>query len=122
MEPLFTWKDCANSIDDLKFSPDGSKLATASHDLVIDLYNARDSYSHIARCHGHSATVSHIDWSADGSIVQSNCNDYEVSGGLGLKTSSGRERGSLPIGTVRSDSKLVTSGQFQSLRRSYVPP
>jgi microtubule-associated protein-like 6 len=78
LEPLFTWKDCANSIDDLKYSPDGAKLATASHDLVIDLYNARDSYTHIARCQGHSATVSHLDWSLDGTVLQSNCNDYEV--------------------------------------------
>ena len=77
-------KDCISGIDDLKYSPCAQYLATASHDCVVDVYRvAADprhprGYRHIARCVGHSATVAHVDWSADSSTLMSNCNGYEI--------------------------------------------
>ena len=78
MKPMFDTKDCTQAIDELKYSPGSRYLAVASHDTCIDIYSVRKGYQHIHRCDGHSATVSHIDWSADGSILQSNCNAHEI--------------------------------------------
>jgi hypothetical protein len=33
---------CKEAIDELKYSPDGTKLAAGSHDNFIDIYNAAD--------------------------------------------------------------------------------
>jgi len=66
-------------ISDLKYSPDSSILAAATFDQHIDLY-ATDAkhYIKIGRCSGHSSTVRGLDWSRDGSILQSACSAYET--------------------------------------------
>ena len=78
VKPMFDAKDCTQAIDDIKYSPTSKYLAVASHDTCIDIYSVRRGYQHMHRCNGHSATVSHLDWSADGSILQSNCNAHEI--------------------------------------------
>ena len=66
--------DCVQKIAELKYSPDSRTLAVASHDQFIDLYDAEDdSYKRLYRCRGHSATVSHIDWSVDCKVIMSQC-------------------------------------------------
>eukprot|EP01051_Picozoa_sp_SAG22_P010453 SAG22_NODE_943_length_6400_cov_3.214093_5_plen_256_part_00 len=79
-------------IDDIKFSPDGRYLAAASHDnyiYVYDLGGAIDgdggdgedgeaSGKLHSVCRGHSSYVTHIDWSADSSMLMSNSGDYEL--------------------------------------------
>ena len=66
--------DCVQKIAELKYSPDSRTLAVASHDQFIDLYDAEDdSYKRLYRCRGHSATVSHIDWSVDCKVITSQC-------------------------------------------------
>jgi microtubule-associated protein-like 6 len=71
--------DCVQKIAELKYSPDSRTLAVASHDQFIDLYDAEDdSYKRLYRCRGHSATVSHIDWSVDCKVIMSQCNAYEL--------------------------------------------
>jgi len=71
-------KDAGSAISDLRYSPDSTMLAAASHDQFIDVYAANRGYAHIARCRGHSATVTHLDWSRDSSVLQSNCAGYEI--------------------------------------------
>ena len=70
--------DCVETIDDLKYSPNGNFLAVASHDNFIDIYDCRDSYNRLSRCKGHTSYITHIDWSRDSRILQSNCGAYEI--------------------------------------------
>ena len=84
-------RDSTQEIAEMKFSPDDRTLAVASHDQYIYLYAANDDkygmyhpqykktgQRYLARCQGHSATVSHLDWSIDSKMLQSNCNAYEL--------------------------------------------
>lgn len=36
------------------------------------------SYARLARCAGHSSYITHLDWSVDGRVLQSNCGAYEL--------------------------------------------
>ena len=77
-------------IEDVKFAPRagirGGLLACAGHDRVIDIYEIvvdwssgelRLSLALRSRCKGHTATVTHIDWAADGRMLMSNCTAKE---------------------------------------------
>jgi WD40 repeat protein/Ca2+-binding EF-hand superfamily protein len=70
--------DCLEAIDDLKYSPNGQYLAVSSHDNYIDIYDVKHKYTKVARCKGHTSYVTHIDWSRDSRILQSNCGAYEI--------------------------------------------
>ena len=79
LKPLCAMKECAQAITDLKYSPSGSTLAAATAARHIDLYTVGAArYARAARCLGHSALVRHVDWSADGKVLQSACSAYEV--------------------------------------------
>ena len=78
LQPLYEWQDLRQPITDMKYSPNNRYLAVAGNDTYIDIYNVARGYAKVARCSGHSATVKHIDWSADSSIIQSNCASYEI--------------------------------------------
>lgn len=65
-------------ISDVKFSPDGRWLAVASHDFFIDLYDASSNFKRAGVCKGHSAPVTHLDWSDDSKYLQSNSQDFEL--------------------------------------------
>jgi WD40 repeat protein len=44
-------KHCVETIDAIKFSPDGARLAVGSHDNFIDLYDtAGDRFTRLGRC------------------------------------------------------------------------
>ena len=69
----------AHRISEMKYSPNNKMLAVAGHDTKIEIFNtANDSYVKIAVCGGHSATVSHMDWSIDCKVLQSSCNAREL--------------------------------------------
>ena len=78
MPGLLAKRHCQEDIDDLKYSPDGRFLAVASHDQYIDVYAAAGGYERVHRFRGHSSYVSHVDWSADSRLLQSNCGAYEI--------------------------------------------
>jgi WD40 repeat protein len=82
----FVIKDCEEDIDDLKYSPDGTMLAVGSHDNFVDIYDVWVEekwqkvmkYQRKWRLKGHTSYITHLDWSKDGRIVQSNCGAYEI--------------------------------------------
>jgi hypothetical protein len=82
----FVIKDCEEDIDDLKYSPDGTMLAVGSHDNFVDIYEVWVEekwqkvmkYQRKWRFKGHTSYITHLDWSRDGRIVQSNCGAYEI--------------------------------------------
>lgn len=65
-------------ISDVKFSPDGRWLAVASHDFFIDVYDTTCDFKRAGVCKGHSAPVTHLDWSEDSKYLQSNSQDFEL--------------------------------------------
>uniref|UniRef100_A0A7S3RSA6 EML-like second beta-propeller domain-containing protein n=1 Tax=Emiliania huxleyi TaxID=2903 RepID=A0A7S3RSA6_EMIHU len=72
-------RDCVSEISELRYSPNNKMLAVASHDQMIDIYNAvGDSYVRLARCKGHSSTVLHVDWSTNSRVLQSTCSAREL--------------------------------------------
>ena len=78
LQPLYGWHDQFSAVDEMKYSPDNRYLAVAGHDMYIDIYATGADYAHVARCSGHSATVSHLDWSADSKLLQATDNAYEI--------------------------------------------
>lgn len=86
-------------IDEVKFSPNGRMLAAGSHDNYIDIYSTANyevsralgldsKPEHVTdvglRCQpvrrlkGHTSYVTHLDWSKDSRVLQSNCGAYEI--------------------------------------------
>jgi len=64
-------------VDDVKYSPDGLFLASGSHKNVVSIYQVDKGYKKIGTCKGHSSFVSHIDWSHDSKVLQSDSGSYE---------------------------------------------
>ena len=66
------------------YSPDGELFAAGDGIGNLELYRARASganartYRRRAKCVGHASSISHVDWSADGSAVRSSSTSYEV--------------------------------------------
>jgi microtubule-associated protein-like 1/2 len=72
--------DGNEQIDCIKFSPDGRFLALGSRDNHIYIYQVSDEYrkyNRIGRCSGHSSFITNIDWTSDGTYIQSTSGDYE---------------------------------------------
>jgi len=67
-------------ISDVKFSPDGTKLAVGSHDNAIYVYDVeeyqlkRKKY----KMNKHSSYITHLDWSEDSCYLHSTCGAYEL--------------------------------------------
>jgi len=80
-EILSHHNDGSEPLQVVRFSPDGKMLAIGSRDNVIYIYQVGDSYhkyNRIGRCSGHSSFITHLDWSADSTFIQSNSGDYEL--------------------------------------------
>jgi microtubule-associated protein-like 6 len=78
LEVVFTATDAVEWIQDIKWSPDGTKVAVSSHDNKIRVYNASAGFALKATCGAHNSFITHIDFSADSKYLQSNCGAYEL--------------------------------------------
>ena len=64
LQPLVKLKDVGSAVDDLKYcGGPRAMLAAASHDICVDVYDVHRGYTHLSRCRGHMAAVTHLDWS-----------------------------------------------------------
>lgn len=73
--------DGTELIGAIKFSPDGKHLALGSHDNHIYIYQVSDDFkqfNRIGRCSGHSSFITSIDWSTEGTYIQTTSGDYEL--------------------------------------------
>nr|XP_039259121.1 echinoderm microtubule-associated protein-like 2 isoform X2 [Styela clava] len=67
--------------DVITYSPDGNFIAIGSHDNNIYIYAVSENgrkYQKQGKCVGHSSYITHVDWSSDSTMLQSNSGDYEV--------------------------------------------
>jgi len=74
-------QDGTEPIQVVRFSPNGKLLALGSRDNIIYMYQVSDKYrklSRLGRCMGHSGSITHLDWSADSTHIQSTSGDYEL--------------------------------------------
>eukprot|EP01044_Picomonas_judraskeda_P014565 COSAG03_NODE_2331_length_2879_cov_1.649281_2_plen_494_part_00 len=79
-EPQKLWErhDAKETIEAVRFSPDGRLLAVADRENHINIYDVADDLRRVGRCSGHSSAVLQIDWSADGTVLMSNSMDREA--------------------------------------------
>lgn len=70
--------DRVKAVSQVKFSPDGKTLAAGGHDSLIITYNVTDNYKLIAKMRGHTATVTHLDFSESSEVLQSTSNSYDI--------------------------------------------
>jgi WD40 repeat protein len=75
-------KDSKEVISDIKFSPNNEYVAAGSHDGYIYVYNCAletsGTMKALYKLKGHSAYITHLDWSIDSLLLQSTCGAYEL--------------------------------------------
>jgi hypothetical protein len=69
--------DAKEWIEVMAFSPNNQYLAVGSHDNNIYIYNVGD-FSLVGSCKSHRSYIMAMDWSADSSMIRSNCGAYEL--------------------------------------------
>jgi microtubule-associated protein-like 6 len=123
-------KDARQWISDVKFSSDDRTLVAGAHDCKIYIYTVKKDGKGGAKLSlrknifaKHSSVINHIDLSADGRYMQSNCSAYEL---LFSDTINGKQitHGS-ELRDVKWDTWTCTLGwpvQGTVSSRSFIPP
>lgn len=73
----FTYHGHSDYVSTVDWSPDGKRIASASGDHTIQIWDAKDG-SHVFTYRGHSADVSTLAWSPDGKYIASGGLDMTV--------------------------------------------
>ena len=73
----FTYSGHSNYISSVAWSPDSKRIASASGDHTVQIWDAADG-SHILTYRGHSEDVSTVAWSSDGQFIASGSLDNTV--------------------------------------------
>jgi WD40 repeat protein len=73
----FTYHGHSDYVSAVVWSPDGKRIASASGDCTVQIWNAADG-SHVYTYRGYSADVSTLAWSPDGSHIALGSNDMTV--------------------------------------------
>ncbi|DBA04109.1 TPA: hypothetical protein N0F65_004217 [Lagenidium giganteum] len=74
---VMEWKCSPKSVQVIKYSPDNATLAIGCHDQKIHIYDAHTCKKQ-GELKGHSSTVLHMDFSKDGTVLQSTSSSYEL--------------------------------------------
>lgn len=78
-KPIVKRRDRAGkAIQVIKFSPDDTVCAMGAHDGFIITYNVENKFKPMKKLKGHHSTITHLDFSLDGSNLMSNCTSYEI--------------------------------------------
>ncbi len=75
--PLYTCRGHFDAVNAVAWSPDGTRIASASSDNTVQVWNAADG-SHLYTYHGHSDVVNGVAWSLDSMRIASGSNDNTV--------------------------------------------
>ncbi|CAG9462264.1 unnamed protein product [Pedinophyceae sp. YPF-701] len=78
LRPIAQLRDTHREAAVVRYSPCGSYLAVGTQDCHVDVYAVKAAYKRIARCSGHSSAITALDFSADGSVLQSTSQAYEL--------------------------------------------
>lgn len=70
--------EAADTVNALRFSPDGLLLAAACEDGAVYLFSAGRDYRLVGRSVAHGAGVQHVDFSVDGAYLQSACCSFDL--------------------------------------------
>jgi WD40 repeat protein len=70
MKFMGSFKHRTRWIQELKFSPDGTKLAVGAHDAWLNFYEV-PSFKMIGKAKKHSSAITHLDWSTDSRFIHS---------------------------------------------------
>ena len=65
-------KDIKHSVNKILFSPDGRTLVAACRDYFLYVFDVDAGYKKVAIMKGHSTFVTHMDFSSDSRVLQSN--------------------------------------------------
>jgi len=71
-------KDRQNPISEIKFSPNGQYLAVGCVDFLIFIYDVTKNFTLLKKMKGHVSRVTHMDFSEDSQILQSNSSSYDL--------------------------------------------
>ncbi len=71
-------KDRKNPISEIKFSPNGNYLCVGCVDFLIYIYDVTKNFSLLKKMKGHVSRVTHIDFSEDSMVLQSNSTSYDL--------------------------------------------
>lgn len=89
LTPMAYRKDHSEDVSVIRYSPNGKMLAVGSKDQYIDLYSHSFTLTGplghstlelklLKRLRGHTASITHLDWSAENRLLKSNCSSYEL--------------------------------------------